>query len=466
MKISYSVEDRRRAVAEYRRVKSVTKAVRNLGYPARRTLYDWIRYGIQQRKPKHTHLLEGNRRYPWQLKLQAVELFEAGYRPKEIQERLDLTTFAIVYDWARRFRESGEWGLMSKRERDQHRDLPTQAALEASLPNDPEKLRKLAAQLLVDKAVLEQELSLVKKDVSVTVGELTNRQKTQIVDALRSHLPLAMLLASIGLSSSSFYYQRQAAAAPDKYASLRKHIAATAKASHFTYGYRRIWWSLRHAGVRVSEKVIRRLMAQDQIPVHGARNKRKWTSYQGELTPAPPNLVQRNFHAERPCQLWLTDITEFSAGDGKVYLSAMIDCFDGKVVGAKTGRAPVMELAEDTLTQALEDHPGATTTPLVVHSDRGGHYRSRGWIRRTQTAGITRSMSKKGYTPDNAACEGFFGRMKNEMYYGRRWTTCDDLETAIHAYIDFYNTSRIKVSLGGYSIQAYRILNQLESELS
>lgn len=163
MKISYSVADRRRTVAEYRRVKSVTKAVRNLGYPARRTLYDWVRYGTARRKPKRTHLLEGNQRYGWELKLQAVELFHAGYRPKEIQDRLDLTTFAIVYDWARRFRESGEWGLMTKRERDQHRDVPTRAALEASLPDDPDQLGKLAAQALVDKAVLEQELNLVKK---------------------------------------------------------------------------------------------------------------------------------------------------------------------------------------------------------------------------------------------------------------------------------------------------------------
>lgn len=274
-----------------------------------------------------------------------------------------------------------------------------------------------------------------------------------------------MLLATVGLSSSSFYYQLKAAAAPDKYASLRKHIAATDKASHFTYGYRRIWWSLRHAGVPVSEKVVRRLMAQDQIPVHGAKNKRKWTSYQSELTPAPPNLVQRNFHAEAPCQLWLTDITEFSAADGKVYLSAMLDCRDGKVVGARTGRHPMMKLAEGTLAQALAAHPVATQTPLVLQSNRGGHYRSRGWIRRTQAPGSPLNV-QKGYTPDNAACEGFFGRMKNEMYYDRRRKTRDDLEAAIHAYIDFYNTARIKVSLGGYSIQAYRLLNQLEPELS
>ena len=162
MKVSYSVEDRRIAVAEYHRVQSVSKAVRNLGCPARRTLYDWLRYGTDRRKPKYTHLLAGNPRYAWQLKLQAVELFQQGYRPKEIQELLDLITFAVVYAWARRFRESGEWGLMTKRERDQHREVPTRTALEASLPDDPDTLRELAAQALVDKAVLEQELNDTK----------------------------------------------------------------------------------------------------------------------------------------------------------------------------------------------------------------------------------------------------------------------------------------------------------------
>lgn len=101
-----------------------------------------------------------------------------------------------------------------------------------------------------------------------------------------------------------------------------------------------------------------------------------------------------------------------------------------------------------------------------MHSDRGAHYRSRRWIRRTDAAGMTRSMSKKGYTPDNAACEGFFSRMKNDMHDGRQWRSANELEAAIHAYIDCYITVRIKVSLGGYSIIQYRALNQLEPKLS
>ena len=96
---------------------------------------------------------------------------------------------------------------------------------------------------------------------------------------------------------------------------------------------------------------------------------------------------------------------------------------------------------------ALRDDKEAI--PLIIHSDRGGHYRSAEWIETTKAAGITRSMGKKGCSPDNAACEGFFGRMKTEMFYGHTWTSAAQLETAINDYLIFYNTERLKTSLGG-----------------
>lgn len=175
-----------------------------------------------------------------------------------------------------------------------------------------------------------------------------------------------------------------------------------------------------------------------------------------EISPAPPNLVNRNFRAEHPNQLWLTDISVFSANEGRVYLSAIIDCFDGKVVAAKTSVHPTMELAEETLRAAIAAEQPAMDGSLMIHSDRGAHYRGSSWRSMTAKFGITRSMSKKGCSPDNAACEGFFGRMKNEMYYGRTWRTTQELEEAIAAYVEFYNNHRIKISLDGLSIAEYR----------
>ena len=101
---------------------------------------------------------------------------------------------------------------------------------------------------------------------------------------------------------------------------LRAQITQISRDSMHTYGSPRIWFALRKAGIRVSEKVVRRLMKEERIPVYYARRKRKYTSYEGEITPAPVDHVKRKFRAAAPNQLWVTDVTEFAGSDGKVYL--------------------------------------------------------------------------------------------------------------------------------------------------
>ena len=107
----------------------------------------------------------------------------------------------------------------------------------------------------------------------------------------------------------------------------------------------------------------------------------------------------------------------------------------------------------DVMEETLKDgeHP-------IIHSDRGFHYQWPGWIMRTENAGLIRSMSKKGCSPDNSACEGFFGRLKNEMFYGRFWNdvTVNEFIVILNNYIRWYNEKRIKMSLGGRSPLQYR----------
>lgn len=145
----------------------------------------------------------------------------------------------------------------------------------------------------------------------------------------------------------------------------------------------------------------------------------KYSSYQGEISPEADNIIERDFHADKPNKKWLTDITEFHIPAGKVYLSPIIDCSDGLPVSWTIGTAPNAELVNSMLDEAIlslkdGEHP-------IIHSDRGAYYRWPGWIERMERAGLTRSMSKKGCSPDNSACEGFFGRLKNEMFYGHSW---------------------------------------------
>lgn len=196
-------------------------------------------------------------------------------------------------------------------------------------------------------------------------------------------------------------------------------------------------------------------MQEENLVVYHKR-RRKYSSYVGEISPAVPNIVIRNFHADKPNEKWLTDITEFAIPAGKVYLSPIIDCFDGLPVSWTIGTSPDANLANSMLDQAIsllkpDEHP-------LIHSDRGSHCRWAGWISRMDRAGLIRSMSKKGCSPDNSACEGFFGRIKNEMFYGLSWEgiSIEQFIKILDDYIHWYAEKRIKMSLGGLSPIEYR----------
>ena len=198
-----------------------------------------------------------------------------------------------------------------------------------------------------------------------------------------------------------------------------------------------------------------RIMAEDGLVVR-VKSRRKYNSYQGEILPFVPNAVNRDFHAEKPNEKWLTDIAEFAILAGKVYLSWIVDCFDGMLPYWKVSTTPDAALVNDMLDGATSklgraEHP-------VVHSDRGCHYRWSGRISRMEKAGLERSMSKKGCAPDNSACDGLLGRLKNEMFYNREWTgvSIQKVIDILNEYLVWYNEKRIKISLGNMSLLEYR----------
>ena len=204
------------------------------------------------------------------------------------------------------------------------------------------------------------------------------------------------------MARSKFYYHLKRLDSVNGYEEYRKRISEIYHMNHGRYGYRRIHSSLKTENITISEKVIRRIMQEDKLIVPNVK-RRKYNSYKGEITPAVPNVIERDFHAEQPNTKWLTDITEFHIPAGKIYLSPIIDCFDGLPVSWTIGISPDADLVNTMLDNAIgtlneNEHP-------IVHSDRGAHYRWPGWIERMENAGLTRSMSKKGCSPDNSACE-------------------------------------------------------------
>lgn len=173
---------------------------------------------------------------------------------------------------------------------------------------------------------------------------------------------------------SSYFYRKKADKRGEFYADAKEQIRAIFEGNYSCYGYRRIYLALKKSGVRLSEKVIRRLMKQEHLQPRVSK-KRVYSSYRGEITPAVPNVIQRNFHADCPNEKWLTDITEFSIPAGKVYLSPMIDCFDGMPVSWRIGVSPSGELVNGMLDDAIIVL-SAREKP-TIHTDRGCHYAGR-----------------------------------------------------------------------------------------
>jgi transposase InsO family protein/transposase-like protein len=333
---------------------------------------------------------------------------------------------------------------------------PTPSSERDELERGVDRLQRDVKRLKLEQDILKKANELSKKELGVDQQLLTNREKTQLVDALRSTHALADLLAEPNLPRSSYFYHRGRLELGDKYAAVRSVMADIFQSNYRCYGSRRMHATLARQSVTISEKVVRRLMKEESlIPV--LRKRRRHGSYMGEISPAPHSVLNRDFTTCAPNKKWLTDITEFQIPSGKIYLSPMIDCFDGLVVSWSMGIRPDAELVNTMLDAAIDTVIAGDDRP-VVHSDRGGHYRWPGWLTRIADARPVRSISRKACSPDIAAGEGFFGRLKNELSHARDWlnTTVDEFMAALDACIRWYNEARIKLSLGSSSPVEHR----------
>jgi len=449
-KEKYSEDQKNAALDHYaNHGRCIAYTTKTLGYPGLAKLREWVR----ERFPETAHFVIGTRGRPRATlaakRASVYELCTREGRAQDVARKLDVDRVTL-YNWKNQLlgREAPASMKCDKR-------LPAESDRE-KLEQQVETLRHDIRKLQLEHDLLKKANELLKKDLGVDLRILSNREKTMLVDALREEYGIPELLDRLDLARSSYFYHRSPKRLADKYAEVRSTITEIFENNHRSYGYRRIQASLSRHRVFVSEKVVQRLMKQEGLYV--ARPKRrKYRSYIGEITPAPENIINRDFHAAAPNEKWLTDISEFHIPAGKVYLSPMIDCFDGMVVSWSIGTSPDAELVNVMLDAAIETVTNETDKP-IVHSDRGGHYRWPGWLSRVEKASIIRSMSRKACSPDNAACEGFFGRLKTEMFYPRDWrsTTIAQFIEALDAYIRWYNEKRIKMSLGYLSPIEYR----------
>lgn len=448
-KARYTPEQKEAVVAHYvEHRSSLAGSCRALGYPSRDVLAQWVhklRPGLRCVAAN----MSVNGPFAPEKKREAVaDLYDRQGAAREVAQKVGVSR-PMLYKW--KDQVLGKEAYLTMRQR---KVIATDEDHSALLERIVQLEQQLHRQQL-EQDILRRTNEILKKDLGINAVTLTNRERTQVVDALRDAYSLNELLGVLELARSSYFYHRTRLRMSDKYEDARSAIIEIFYGNRRCYGYRRIHAALRRLDTTISEKVVRRLMAQEQLVVH-CRRRRRFTSYCGEVGPAPQNLVARDFHAQAPNEKWLTDITEFQLPAGKVYLSPIVDCFDGKIVSWSIGPRPDAQLVNVMLDAAISTLDAGSTP--VIHSDRGGHYRWAGWLRRVSAAGLVRSMSRKGCSPDNAACEGFFGRLKNEMYYCREWSgaTIDMFTQEVDAYIRWYNKHRIKISLGGLSPMEYR----------
>lgn len=259
------------------------------------------------------------------------------------------------------------------------------------------------------------------------------------------------------MARSVFYYHIKRLKAPDKYAKEKDEIRTIFHENKGRYGYRRVTAEMHNRGYVINHKTVRYIMAQ--MGLKCMIRKVRYRSYKGEIGVIAPNLIARDFVANAPNRKWATDVTQINIGNVKLYLSPILDMFNGEIISYNISKSPNLDQIYDMLDKAFSKYDDLNG--LILHSDQGWQYQHFGYRKRLTDHGIVQSMSRKGNCLDNAMAENFFGIMKSELLYAQHFESVEAFMKALDEYIDYYNNKRIKSRLNGKSPVQYRTLSQI-----
>lgn len=256
---------------------------------------------------------------------------------------------------------------------------------------------------------------------------------------------------------STYYYYVKQSKKTDKYKTIKEEITVIYHENQGRYGYRRITLELHNRGYRINHKTVQRLMKG--LHLKCMVRVKKYRSYKGEFGKISPNIIQRDFKADAPNKKWTTDITEFALFGTKLYLSPILDMYNGEIISYNISERPVLGQVMDMLDKAFAKIPDDTN--LIFHSDQGWQYQHKHYQLLLKKKGLRQSMSRKGNCLDNSVMENFFGLLKSELLYLRKFSSMDEFRIELEKYIDYYNNKRIKSKLKGLSPVQYRIQSSL-----
>ncbi|MBQ1900409.1 MAG: IS3 family transposase [Erysipelotrichaceae bacterium] len=306
-------------------------------------------------------------------------------------------------------------------------------------------------------------------------------EKVTVIDELRQRYSLKVLLRVSGLSKStySYYHSRKHLNAANRRKEeddrILSFILPVFEHHKSRYGYRRIVLALKDELSGVNHKRIQRIMRENSL--FGKQPKNKYHSYKGDNGEYKENLLlhkevdeakhrmtyKRDFNTSKPNQKWATDVSEFKCGEGKLYLSPIMDLYDGSIISYDISTGPDFSQTRRMIDEAFDRY--SDLKGLIFHSDQGWQYQMKEYRKALKDKGIKQSMSRKGNCIDNCIMETFFSRMKNEMYYGHEpeYKTFEQFYKAVEEYIHYYNNERIQAKTKWMPPAKYReasILNR------
>lgn len=289
-----------------------------------------------------------------------------------------------------------------------------------------------------------------------------------VVYELQHKYPLVVLLDISGLKRSTYYYTLNKLDKDTKNDDIMNTIIDIYYTHKARYGYRRITLELINRGYIVNHKKVKRLMSK--MGLYARTPKAKYKSYKGDMNGTVKNLLldkvidevnhktyyERNFKTERCNEIWSTDVSEFHIAAGKLYLSPILDLHNREIVSYNISASPNYEQIKDMLAKAFNKYKDLKG--LILTSDQGWQYQMQDYHKALEEKGIIQSMSRKGNCLDNSPMENFFGKMKNEMFYGYEYTfnTLEELKKEMENYISYYNNQRITTKLKGLTPVEYR----------
>ena len=397
-------------------------------------------------------------------KLAAINrVLEDGEPIKSVAVDIGLTNDGILQQWIKSYIENGYNVVTKKKGRPSTRGKGKEDNRGAG--EGERRTSRATAEENYRERIIKKTASLSSRG-----RKEGKEQLTKAVTELRQELKCSLdfILETINsndslphLPKSDYYYWKNRSDPDAKNSDLMDAITTIYTDNNKRYGYRRITLQLKNNGRTVNHKAVKRLMSK--LKLYGITPRAKYKSYKGDFNGTVDNLLLhkkvdtkrhkteyiRDFSTSDVNEKWTTDVSEFHIAAGKLYLSPILDMHNREIVSYNISKSPSYMQITDMLNKAFNKFTDLSS--LIFHSDQGWQYQMFQYHKALRERGITQSMSRKGNCLDNSPMENFFGKMKNEMFYGHEYEfkSLEQLQKAMEDYIDYYNNERIQLKLKG-----------------